>query len=201
MLWPTYHDSMALHLTGTDAADALLTENPLALLLGMTLDQQVPLERAFGAPALLAERIGGPLEAGRIAAMDPGELTAAFTQTPALHRYPGSMATRCQQVCQAVVDHYDGDPAELWSSAPDGRELFRRIKALPGFGDMKAKIFIALLGKQCGLTVPGWQEVSTPYSDPGSRRSVADIVDATSLDEVRAFKAAMKAEAKARAST
>ena len=192
---------MALHLTGIDAADALLSECPLALLLGMTLDQQVPLERAFGAPALLIERIGGPLDAARLAAMDPDVLMAAFTQTPALHRYPASMAGRCQQVCQALVDHYDGDPLVLWSSAADGRELFRRIKALPGFGDMKAKIFIALLGKQCGLTVPGWREVSMPYSEDGSYRSVADIVDAASLDEVRAFKAAMKADAKARSAT
>ena len=188
---------MALHLTGDEAADTLLSTNPLALLLGMTLDQQVPLERAFGAPVLLLERSGGPLDAGRIAAMDPDELVAAFTQQPALHRYPGSMAARCQQVCQALVDGYAGSAIALWETAHDGPELLRRMKALPGFGDMKAKIFIALLGKQCGLAVPGWQDVSTPYSDVGSRRSVADIVDATSLDEVREFKAAMKAAAKA----
>ena len=167
-------------------------------LLGMTLDQQVPLERACGAPVLLLERIGGPVDASRIASMDPEALKAAFTTQPALHRYPGSMAERCQQVCQTLVDNYHGDPVALWSTAADGAELFRRMKALPGFGDMKARIFIALLGKQCGLAVPGWQEVSMPYSEPGSRRSVADIVDAVTLDEVREFKAAMKAAAKSR---
>ena len=189
---------MALHLTGDVVADDLLSTNPLALLLGMTLDQQVPLERAFGAPALLMERIGSPLDAARIATMDPEELNRAFTMAPALHRYPGSMAERCQKVCQAIVDDYAGDPVGLWSTAEDGVELFRRVKALPGFGDMKAKIFIALLGKQCGLAVPGWEEVSVPYSEAGARRSVADIVDATTLEEVREFKAAMKAAAKAR---
>ncbi len=188
---------MALHLTGHREADLLLSESPLALLLGMTLDQQVPLERAFGAPFLLVERLGEDLDAGRIATMDPHELAEVFSQTPALHRYPGSMAARCQQVCQALVDTYDADPVALWSTAGDGAELLRRMKALPGFGDMKAKIFIALLGKQCGLTVPGWQDVSAPYSEAGSRRSVADIVDATTLEEVRTFKATMKAAAKA----
>jgi len=194
-----YHGAMALHLTGDAAADDLLSESPLALLLGMTLDQQVPLERAFRAPMLLAERIGAPLDAGAIAAMDPAALAAAFSQAPALHRFPGSMAARCQQVCQRLVDDYDADPTQLWSTAPDGRELLRRMRALPGFGEMKAKIFIALLGKQCGLEVPGWEEASLPYSEPGSRRSVADIVDETSLDQVREFKAAMKAAAKSAA--
>jgi uncharacterized HhH-GPD family protein len=187
---------MALHLTGDSDADALLDQSPLALLLGMTLDQQVPMERAFGAPALLAERIGSDLDAGEIAAMDPERLAAVFSATPALHRFPGSMATRCQQVCQAIVDSYGGDASALWTTAADGPELLRRMKALPGFGEMKAKIFIALLGKQRGLTVPGWEAVSTPYSEPGSTRSVADIVDRESLIAVREFKSTMKAQAK-----
>ena len=187
---------MALHLTGDSDADALLDQSPLALLLGMTLDQQVPMERAFGAPALLAERIGSDLDAGEIAAMDPERLAAVFSATPALHRFPGSMATRCQQVCQVIVDSYGGDASALWTTAADGPDLLRRMKALPGFGEMKAKIFIALLGKQRGLTVPGWESVSTPYSEPGSTRSVADIVDRESLIAVREFKSAMKAQAK-----
>jgi uncharacterized HhH-GPD family protein len=188
---------MELHLTGDEVADSLLSSNPLALLLGMVLDQQIPLEWAFAGPATLAARLGHDLDASELANMDPAALRSLFTAKPALHRYPGSMADRCQAVCQVIVDEYHGDPAAIWETAPDGATLLKRMKALPGFGDMKAKIFIALLGKQCGLTVPGWQDVAAPYSEPGSHRSVADIVDPASLDAVRAFKAAMKQAAKA----
>ena len=188
---------MELHLTGDEAADSLLSTNPLALLLGMVLDQQIPLEWAFTGPSTLAARLGHDLDATELAAMDPTAFAALFTAKPALHRYPGSMATRCQSVCQVIVDEYDGDAAAIWETAPDGATLLKRMKALPGFGDMKAKIFIALLGKQCELSVPGWQDVAVPYSEPGSHRSVADIVDPASLEAVRAFKAAMKQAAKA----
>ena len=183
---------MMLWLTGDQPADELLSSSPLALLLGMVLDQQVPLERAFKAPAELERRLGQPLDAASIAALDPEHLATVFAAPPALHRFPSSMAGRCHDVCAIVADQYGGDAAAIWMSASSGAELFRRMKALPGFGDMKAKIFIALLGKQRGLEVPGWEEVSAPYSEPGATRSIADITDQASLEAVRAFKASMK---------
>ena len=189
--------SPQLHLTGDDAADALLASNPLALLIGMVLDQQIPLEWAFKGPYELQSRLGAPLSASEIAEMDPDKLAEVFSTKPALHRYPGSMAARTQALCQTIVDEFAGRAQSIWTEARDGKDLYRRIKSLPGFGEMKAKIFIALLGKQCGLSVAGWEEVSTPYSEPGSRRSVADIVDDDSLKEVRAFKAKAKKAAKA----
>lgn len=190
----TYDESMALWLTGDQQADELLTSSPLALLLGMVLDQQIPLERAFRAPAELARRLGQPLDALAIAALDPDSLATVFSQPPALHRFPSSMARRCHDVCAVVADHYENDASLIWTTAASGTDLFGRIKALPGFGDMKAKIFIALLGKQLGLTVPGWQTASEPYSDAGATRSLADITDAASLDAVRAFKASAKSK-------
>ncbi len=186
-----------LHLTGDDAADALLASNPLALLIGMVLDQQIPLEWAFRGPHELESRLGVPLSASEIAAMDPDKLAEVFSTKPALHRYPGSMAARTQALCETIVEEFGGRAQSIWIDARDGKDLYRRIKSLPGFGEMKAKIFIALLGKQCGLKVTGWEAVSTPYSEKGSRRSVADIVDETSLKEVRAFKAQAKKAAKA----
>lgn len=188
---------MTLHLTGDPVADELLSTSPLALLLGMVLDQQIPLEWAFTGPKTLVERIGQPLDAERIAMMDPEALEEVFRTKPAIHRYPGSMAARCQAVCQAIVERFDGRTETIWEQARDGQDLFARVKALPGFGDMKAKIFIALLGKQCGLETPGWESVAEPYSEPGSYRSVADIVDPESLEKVRSFKAEMKRAAKA----
>lgn len=182
-----------LHLSGDPAADALLSRDPFALVIGMVLDQQVALERAFSAPAELARRLGRDLDAAAIAAMDPDELAGMFSRPPALHRYPGSMATRVQALARTVVEEHGGDVAAVWEGAADGRHLRARIHALPGFGEQKARIFVALLGKQLGVTPPGWEEASTPYGEPGSHRSVADVVDTPSLERVRHFKQAAKA--------
>ncbi|WP_336643585.1 HhH-GPD-type base excision DNA repair protein [Microbacterium sp. MMO-113] len=194
---------MALHITGDTAADALLTENPTALLIGMLLDQQIPMETAFTGPLKIEQRTGAA-DAGAIAGMAPEEFLEAFRQTPAVHRFPGSMATRVQTLCQALVDDWDGDAAALWTrpsagsgTQPSGAEVLRRLKDLPGFGEQKAKIFLALLGKQYGFTGEGWREASAPYGEDGSYRSVADIVSPESLTKVREYKKAMKAAAKA----
>ena len=176
-------------------ADAVLSANPLALLIGMQLDQQFPMERAFAGPALLAERIG-EITAEKIAEYDHDELVAAFTGPPALHRYPKSMAERTQSVCRTIVEDYDGDVTRLWTEAADGDDVFRRLNALPGWGKQKAQIFTALLGKQCGLELDGWRDAAGSYGDEGSRRSIADVVDATTLAEVRDFKQAQKRAAK-----
>ena len=187
---------MALHITGDTAADDLLTNNPLALLIGMLLDQQVAMETAFTGPLKIEQRTGA-LDAATLAGSDPEALTAVFTQTPAVHRYPGSMAGRVQSLCQALVDEWGGDASALWTrDDPDGPTVLKRLKALPGFGEQKAKIFLALLGKQYGFTGAGWREASTPYGDEGSFRSVADIVSPQSLAKVREHKKAMKAAAK-----
>jgi len=190
----------SLALTGNDEADALLATDPLALVIGMVLDQQIPLERAFRSPFELRERLGGSLDAGAIASMDPDALAAIFGTKPALHRFPSSMARRVQDVCRLIMDTYDGDAAAIWTSAANGKELLAHVKALPGFGVQKARIFIALLGKQMGLHTPGWQQVSTPFSRPGTFQSVADIDSPAALTKVRQFKQQMKAEAKAKAS-
>lgn len=180
------------------AADELLGRDPLALLLGMLFDQQFPMERAFAGPALLSERLGvETLSAQAIADADPDVLKAAFTGPPAVHRYPGSMAERAQAVCRLLVERYDGRAEQLWADAPDGATLLKRIGELPGFGAQKAKILVALLGKQYGVTPQGWREAAGDYGTDGARRSVADVVDPTSLAEVRAFKQAAKAAAKA----
>ena len=185
----------SLTLAQDPDADRVLSQNPLALLVGMVLDQQFPMERAFAGPALLTERIG-ELTAEKIAGYDHDALVAAFTGPPALHRYPRSMAERVQEICQVIVDEYDGDVSRIWSEAADGRDVFRRLNALPGWGKMKAQIFTALLGKQCGLEVDGWREAAGDYGTEGSRRSIADVVDATTLNEVRDFKQAQKKAAK-----
>jgi uncharacterized HhH-GPD family protein len=192
---------IALHITGNDDADAVLSRDPLALLIGMVLDQQVTIEKAFSSPADLLQRLGtkGPLDAAAIAAMDPEELAGLFRERPALHRYPGSMAGRVQAVCRAVADEYGNKADAIWKGVRTGDELIGRLRALPGFGEQKAKIFAALLGKQLGVCPEGWREVSTPYSKAGSTLSVADITDPESLGQVRATKKAMKAKAKARA--
>ncbi len=192
---------MALYLSGDPEADAFLSEDPLALLIGMVLDQQVPLERAFSSPRDLRDRLGGQLDAGAIAAMDPAELAAVFSERPALHRFPASNAGRVQQLCQIIVDDYDGDAARVWEGASSGADLLRRVRALPGFGEQKAKIFVALLGKQLGVRPSGWQEVSKPFGDKGTHFSVADISSKESLLQVRAHKAQMKAAAKAKAAS
>jgi uncharacterized HhH-GPD family protein len=182
-------------------ADALLGKSPLALLVGMVLDQQIPLEWAFGGPLRLTQRLGRDLDAADIAGRDPERLAAVFAQPPALHRFPGSMAGRVQELCRVIRDDYAGDPAAIWKGAADGAELLRRIQALPGFGKQKAQIFLALLGKQLGVKPPGWREAAGPFGEDGVHRSVADIRDAESLLAVREFKKAAKAAAKAKAST
>jgi uncharacterized HhH-GPD family protein len=192
---------MALYLSGDPEADAFLSEDPLALLIGMVLDQQVPLERAFSSPRDLRDRLGGQLDAGAIAAIDPAELAEVFSRRPALHRFPASNAGRVQQLCQIIVSDYDRDAARVWEGASSGTELLRRVRALPGFGDQKAKIFVALLGKQLGVRPAGWQEVSKPFGDKGTHYSVADITSKESLLRVRAHTAEIKAAAKSKAST
>ena len=186
-----------LHLSQDAEADKLLSESPLALLIGMVLDQQVPLEWAFAGPKELSRRVGGRLDAKKLAAMDPDELASLFSRKPALHRYPGSMAKRVHELCRVVADEHGGKPERLWQGATSGKELFDRVRALPGFGEQKAKIFVALLGKQLGVQPPGWREVSAPYGEPGSFRSAADIVDEASLARVRSVKQELKAKAKA----
>jgi uncharacterized HhH-GPD family protein len=188
---------MALHITGDTAADTLLTDNPLALLVGMLLDQQVPMETAFAGPLKIQQRTGA-VDAQAIARMDPESFLEAFKHTPAVHRFPGSMAARVQTLCQELVDSWGADAAALWTQGdPDGAEVLRRLKKLPGFGEQKAKIFLALLGKQYGFTGEGWREASAPYGEEGALRSVADIVSPESLAKVRENKKAMKAAAKA----
>ena len=189
-----------LHLAQDAEADRLLSDNPLALVIGMVLDQQIPLEKAFSSPAELARRTGRPLSAADIAAMDPDALTALFRERPALHRFPGSMAARVQEVCRVIAEDYGGQAEHIWTSAANGAELFERVKNLPGFGEHKARIFVALLGKQLGVRPDGWQAASTPFGDDGTFLSVADITDAQTLEKVRATKKAMKASAKAKAS-
>lgn len=186
-----------LQLVGDPSADALLEDNPLALLIGMLLDQQVPMEVAFAGPAKIADRIGG-IDAGQIADYDPEAFAALCAERPAIHRFPGSMAKRVQALAREIVDNYDGDTAALWTIGdPDGREVLRRLKALPGYGEQKAKIFLALLGKQYGVTPAGWRAAAGDYGTEGSHMSIADVVDAASLDKVRAYKKQMKAKAKA----
>jgi uncharacterized HhH-GPD family protein len=184
-----------LHLAQDPDADALLSSDPLALLLGMLLDQQFPMERAFAGPALLRDRLGHDLDARELAQRT--DLVEIFTGPPAIHRYPGSMAGRVQTLCQQLVERYDGRAEGIWEGVDSGTEVLRRLKALPGFGDQKAKIFLALLGKQCGLQAPGWREAAGHYGEEGSFASVADIVSPESLAKVRAHKQAVKAAAKA----
>jgi len=178
-------------------ADALLSRDPLALLIGMVLDQQIPLEWAFKGPLHLTQRLGRELDAADIASRDPDELAKLFATPPAIHRFPGSMAGRVQEMCRVVADDYDGDATNIWRDVEDAKELLRRIQALPGFGAHKAKIFVALLGKQLGVRPKGWREVAGEFGEANSRKSVADITDAKSLDKVRAYKKEMKAKAKA----
>jgi uncharacterized HhH-GPD family protein len=187
-----------LHLSGDPEADRLLSSDPLALLIGMVLDQQIPLERAFSSPLDLRERLAGRLDAGEIAAMDPDRLAEIFAERPALHRFPAANAKRVQELARIVTDDYGGDAAEIWNGARDGNELYRRIKALPGFGEPKAHIFVGLLGKQLGVRPPGWEAAAGSFGQPGTYLSVADIVDPASLDKVRTHKRQLKAAAKAR---
>jgi uncharacterized HhH-GPD family protein len=182
-------------------ADALLTDSPLALLIGMVLDQQIPLEWAFKGPLHLTQRLGRGLDAADIAGRDPEELAKAFATPPAIHRFPASMAGRVQALCRVVADDYAGDATRIWTQAKDGNDLLKRVQALPGFGAQKAKIFVALLGKQYGARPKGWREAAGEYGADGSRKSVADITNAKTLAQVRDYKKAMKAEKRAAATT
>lgn len=185
-----------LHITGDPDADRLLSTDPLALLIGMLLDQQIPMETAFAGPLKIRDRLG-KLDAAAISAEDEEQLTEVFRRPPSVHRFPGSMAARTRALCAAVAEQWDGDAAAIWTrDAPDGAEVLRRLKALPGFGEQKARIFLALLGKQCGLDAHGWREAAGPYGEDGNYRSVADIIDADSLTRVRATKRAAKAAAR-----
>jgi uncharacterized HhH-GPD family protein len=189
----------SLSLSGNPAADRFLSDDPLALLIGMVLDQQVPLERAFSSPLDLKNRLGGRLDAAEMAAMDPDKLAAVFATRPALHRYPAANAKRVQELCRIVADDYHGRAQDMWEQATTGEDLYRRVRALPGFGDQKARIFVGLLGKQLGVRPPGWREAAGRFGAPGTFLSVADIVDADSLSRVRAYKAQLKAAARSEA--
>jgi uncharacterized HhH-GPD family protein len=174
-------------------ANELLTRSPLALLIAMLLDQQIPLERAFSAPHDLVRRLGHEPTAEELAAFNPEELAAIFAERPALHRFPKAMAARVQELARLLVADYDGDAAAVWSTASSGAELLKRVSALPGFGEQKAKIFVALLGKQLGVRPDGWQEAAGQFGAEGSYISVADISDAESLARVRSYKQSLKA--------
>lgn len=184
-----------LQLVQEPAADALLEGNPFALLVGMLLDQQIPMEVAFGGPKKIADRIGS-FDAHVIADHDPEAFAALCAQTPAVHRFPGSMAKRVQALAQVIVDEYGGDATTLWSDGADGAEVLRRLKALPGFGEQKAKIFLALLGKQYGVTPKGWRAAAGDYGRAGTHMSVADVTDPGSLQKVRSYKKEAKAKNK-----
>ena len=182
-----------LQLTSDPAADSLLSEDPFALLVGMLLDQQIAMEVAFAGPRKIADRVDG-FDARSIAEADPDAFVAVCAQTPAVHRFPGSMAKRIQELARAIVDCYGGNTAGLWTDGePDGPEVLRRLKALPGFGEQKSKIFLALLGKQYGVTPRGWRAAAGDYGRDGTHMSIADVVDKGSLEQVRAHKKKMKA--------
>lgn len=186
-----------LYITGDHEADGLLNTDPFALLVGMLLDQQIPMEWAFAGPAKLKERLGGTVDPATIAAMDPEEFTALVKGPPALHRFPGSMAKRIQDLASYIVEHYDGDAANIWREVESGDELLSRLRKLPGYGDEKAKIFTALLAKRFGVAPTGWQEAAAPFSDE-TPRSVADIDGPETLAKVREWKKARKAAGKAK---
>jgi len=188
---------MAIHITGDTAADQVLTDDPFALLVGMMLDQQYPMEHAFRGPAKVLDRFGS-LDPAAIAAADPEEFAAMCATTPAIHRFPGSMAARLQALAVLVEDEYGGDAARLWNEASTGKELLARVMALPGFGKQKAQIFVALLAKQLDVRPAGWEAAVGAYAEDGYR-SVADVVDADSLQKVRDFKKEKKAAAKVQA--
>ena len=180
-----------LAVTNDPEANELLNADPLALLLGMLLDQQVPMEWAFLAPYKLKDRLGGSLDAATIAALGPEKVEEIFRDKPALHRFPGSMGKRAHALCQHLVDHYGGSAEALWSGDVDGDELLRRLKELPGFGDEKSMIFIALLAKRMGVRPQGWEQAAGPFADP-EPRSVADIDSKESFARVREWKQAKK---------
>ncbi len=186
-----------LAVTGREPADDLLRRDPLALLIGMLLDQQIPMEWAFVGPWRLAERLprmaGTEFDAEAIATLEPEILEGVFREKPALHRYPAAMARRTQDLCRHLVDHYGGEASRIWTDAEDGASLYRNLRDLPGFGDEKSRIFIALLGKRFAITPPGWREAAGVFADE-KKRSVADIDSPEALDEVRAHKKLLKAQ-------
>jgi uncharacterized HhH-GPD family protein len=188
---------MAINITGDPAADKVLDESPFALLAGMMLDQQYPMEHAFRGPAKVLDRFGS-LDPEAIASADPEEFAAMAATTPAIHRFPGSMSAKLQELARIVTEEYDGDASRIWTEATDARDLLKRMMALPGFGKQKAQIFVALLAKQRGVRPEGWEAVVGDYSLDGYR-SVADVVDGASLQKVRDFKKQKKAAAKSQA--
>jgi uncharacterized HhH-GPD family protein len=191
--------AFTVHLAQEPEADALLGRSPLAALIGMLLDQQIPMEWAFTGPCTIARRMGsGDLDAHEIAATDPEEFAALLSRKPAVHRYPGSMAKRVRQLCAHLVEQYDGDASAIWRDVPTGAEVLARLRDLPGFGTQKAQIFLALLGKQFEVRPEGWREAAGPYGEEGSYRSAADITGPESLQRVRAFKQEAKRAAKAK---
>ena len=181
-----------LAVTGDDAADALINEDPLALLIGMLLDQQIPMEWAFKSPMRLADRLDEGFTAAEIASMDTAELETVFSAKPALHRFPAAMARRSQDLCAHIVERYDGRPERIWEGAESGGDLFERVRELPGYGEEKAMIFVALLAKRFGVAPSGWQRHAGAFAD-GQPRSVADIDGPEALGRVRAWKKAQKA--------
>jgi uncharacterized HhH-GPD family protein len=189
--------NVSFPITGDPAADQLLIDDPLALLIGMLLDQQVPMSWAFRGPAALSDRLGG-LDPGKIAAMSEDDVVGVFRDKPALHRFPGSMGKRTHALCRVVVDEYDGDAANLWRGVDDPKEVFSRLKALPGFGDEKAKILLAVLGKRFELAPVGWEKVAKPFGD-ATPRSAADVDSPEALRRVRAWKKEQKARGKTKA--
>ncbi|MEW1793553.1 MULTISPECIES: HhH-GPD-type base excision DNA repair protein [Streptomyces] len=190
--------STTIRIAQQPEADELLGRSPLAALVGMLLDQQVPMEWAFSGPYTIAVRMGGDdLDARAIAAYDPEAFATLLSEKPAVHRYPGSMAKRVQQLCQFLVAHYDGDAAGVWREVATGAELLKRLTELPGYGKQKSQIFLALLGKQYGVRPEGWRAAAGAYGDEGSYRSAADITGPETLAKVRAHKQEAKAAAKA----
>lgn len=186
---------MTLRLCQDEAADEVLSTSAFALLSGMLLDQQFPMERAFAGPAKLLDRLG-TIDPRALADIPPEEFIAVCAQPPVVHRFPRSMGERLQALARIVTDTYGGDAAALWDTAQTGEELMERLQALPGFGRQKAQIFVALLGKQLAVRPPGWEQVAGPYAEPGSYRSIADVHDPASLNKVRAFKKDQKAQAR-----
>ena len=189
-----------LWLTGDAEADQLLTEDDNALLIGMVLDQQVPMEKAFSGPLVIAQRMGGRLDVAAVAAMSEDDFVALCSRPPAIHRFPAAMAKRVRQVCQVLTEDYDGQAANLWKDARSGNEVKANLERLPGFGSDKAAIFTAVLGKLRGITPDGWRAAAGYYGEPDTFRSVADIVDSDSLQKVRETKKSVKAAKKASAS-
>jgi len=186
-----------LRLTGNPEADQLLTDDDNALLIGMVLDQQVPMEKAFSGPLVIAQRMGGIFDVAKIAAMSEEDFVALCSERPAIHRFPAAMAKRIHQVCLVLTDKYDAQAANLWNQARSGEELRANLAGLPGFGADKAAIFTAVLGKRRGVNPDGWRIAAGYYGEPDTYRSVADIVDDDSLQKVRETKRSVKAARKA----